>query len=115
MPKISKSVVDAELRAHVLDDLFPDFNDDTGYTKVNDRQYGIILPDKNGVRRYVRVGVIVAEEREDMTADELMQSEINAYNQKQAEKAEKAKEKAAKIERDKARREAKKKEAEEGE
>ena len=59
---------------------------------------------------------IVAEEREDMTAEELMQSEINAYNEKQADKAEKAKAKAEKMAKDKAKREAEAKaKAKEGE
>ena len=49
-----------------------------------------------------------------MTAEELMESEIEAFNQKQADKAEKAKKKEAKIARDKARREAEAK-AKEGE
>ena len=43
-----------------------------------------------------------------MTAEELMQSEIDAYNQKKADKAEKAKKNAEKIAKDKAKREAKK-------
>ena len=51
---------------------------------------------------------------DDMTAEELMQSEIDAYNQKQADKAEKAKAKEKKIAKDKARREAEAK-AKEGE
>ena len=100
MPKLTKNVVDADLRSTVFDDLL-DRNSsysDLEYVKVNDRQYGVILVDKNGVERYCRVGVIVAEEREDMTARELMQSEIDAYNAKQTEKAAK----------DKAEREAKK-------
>lgn len=114
MAKISKNVVDADLRSQVFEDIFSDPSD-TGYIKINDRQYGIILTDKNGVERYCRVGVIVAEEREDMTARELMQSEIDAYNEKQASKAEKAKAKEAKIARDKKAREEKKKKEEEGE
>lgn len=114
MAKISKNVVDADLRNQVFEDIFADPSD-TGYIKINDRQYGIILTDKNGIERYCRVGVIVAEEREDMTARELMQSEIDAYNEKQASKAEKAKAKEAKIARDKKAREEKKKKEEEGE
>ena len=85
------------------------------WVKLNDRQYGCILTDKNGVERLVRLGAIVAEEREDMTARELMQSEIDAYNEKQANKAEKAKAKEAKIARDQKAREEKKKKEEEGE
>ena len=111
MPKLTKNVVDADLRARIFDDVL---NGEycIHYVKVNDRQYGCILTDKNGVERYCRVGVIVAEEREDMTARELMQSEIEAYEAKQAEKAEKAKAKAEKAARDKAAREAKEKEGE---
>ena len=112
MPKLSQNVVNSELRERIFDDLL------NGaycihYAKVNDRQYGCILTDKNGVERYCRIGVIVAEEREDMTARDLMQSEIDAYNQKQADKAEKAKKKEAKIAKDKARREAEAKAKEE--
>jgi len=107
MPKLTKNVVDADLRARIFDDVL---NGEycIHYVKVNDRQYGCILTDKNGVERYCRVGVIVAEEREDMTARELMQSEIEAYEAKQAEKAEKAKAKAEKAAHDKAERGAKK-------
>ena len=78
------------------------------FKRINDRQWGVILVDKNGNHRYIRVGAIVAEERDDMTAEELMQSEIDTYNQKQADKAEKEKKKAEKIAKDKARRAAKK-------
>jgi hypothetical protein len=109
MPKISKTVVDADLRGTIFGDLINGEASLT-YQKINDRQYGVILTDKNGVERYCRVGVIVAEEREDMTARELMQTEIDAYTEKQAAKAEKAKAKEEKITRDKKAREEKKKE-----
>lgn len=110
--KYTKTVVDADLRARIFDDLNLEesYPEDSQYHRINDRQYGIILTDKNGVERYCRVGVIVAEEREDMTARELMKSEIKAYEDKQAEKAEKAAKRAEKAEADKARREAKAKE-----
>jgi len=101
MAKITKTVVDKELRDRIFGWICQD--EDT-FTKVNDRQYGCILTDLNGVERYVRIGAIVAEEREDMTAKELMQKEIDEYNAKQEAKAEKAKAKAEKIARDEARR-----------
>ena len=112
MAKISKSVVDADLRNRIFNWVFDEEKEieiSNSIQKVNDRQFGILLTDKNGVERYCRIGVIVAEEREDMTARELMQSEIDAYNEKQASKAEKAKAKEAKIARDKKAREEKKK------
>lgn len=108
--KYTKTIVDSELRATIFDDIFNDNATAFEYKKVNDRQYGVILTDKNGHERYVRLGAIVAEEREDMTARELMESEIRAYEDKQAEKAEKAAKRAEKAEADKARREAKAKE-----
>ena len=111
MAKISKNVVDTTLRGTIFGDLINGQANLT-YQKVNDRQYGVILVDKNGVERYCRIGVIVAEEREDMTARELMQKEIDEYNEKQATKAEKAKAKAEKAAKDKAAREAKAKEQE---
>ena len=114
MAKISKSIVDADLRNRIFShlDIANAYTEDSLFYKINDRQYGVILTDKNGVERYCRVGVIVAEEREDMTARELMQAEIDAYNEKQANKAEKAKAKEAKIARDKKAREEKAKKEE---
>lgn len=108
MAKVSKSEVDKKLRNEVFDDIF---NAEGGvlldWQKINDRQYGVLLIDANGEQRYVRIGAIVAELREDMTAEELMQSEIDAYTAKQDAKAEKAQKKAEKIAKDKAKREAK--------
>lgn len=114
MPKITKNIVDANLRNQIFDYLFNggETHLDGQFVKVNDRQFGILLTDLNGVERYVRVGAIVAELREDMTARELMKKEINDYNAKQADKAQKATERAEKAARDKAEREAKKKEKE---
>lgn len=114
MAKITKNIVDSDLRNRIFDEIMPKYPaGGREYIRVNDRQYGIILTDLNGVERYIRIGAIVAEEREDMTARELMQSEIDAYNAKQEAKAEKAKAKEEKIARDKARRETKEKEAQE--
>lgn len=122
MAQISKTVVDATLRLNAFQFVFSNWfdADDSNeaadkvsrFDKVNDRQFGIIMTDLNGHKRYIRIGAIVAEEREDMTAEELMQSEINAYQAKQDAKAEKAKAKAEKIAKDKAKR-AKAKEEEE--
>ena len=104
--KISKAVVDSNLRVAVFNAL--NIGNIEGFHKVNDRQFGCIIEDVNGVRRYVRVGAIVAEEREDVTADELMASEIADYEAKQAVKAEKAKARAEKAAKDRAKREAEK-------
>jgi len=106
MAKVTKAIVDKNLRDRVFDDIFDTTTLD--YAKINDRQYGIIMTDLNGEQRYIRIGAIVAELREDMTAQELMNSEIEAFQQKQADKAEKARAKAAKIAEDKAKREAEK-------
>ena len=109
MAKISKTAVDKDLRDRVFKDMFtsPEMAELTEgtYQKINDRQWGVILTDLNGVQRYVRIGAIVAEEREDMTAEELMQSEIAAYEAKQAEKEAKAQARAEKAKKDKERRE----------
>lgn len=111
MAKVSKAEVDKNLRERVFQIL--EEGDFDLFQKVNDRQQGIILTDLNGEQRYIRLGAIVAELREDMTAEELMQSEIDAYQQKQDAKAEKAKAKAEKIAKDKAKREAEAKKKEE--
>ncbi len=110
MAKVTKNIVDKDLREKVFNDLgmdgTPVIEQEFQYHKINDRQYGVLITDLNGVQRYVRIGAIVAEERDDMTAEELMQSEIDAYQAKQDAKAEKAKAKAEKIAKDKAKREA---------
>ena len=106
MVKVTKNEVDRHLRAMVFDDLFSDSIVDSGYVRINDRQYGVILTDLNGVERYVRVGAIVAEERDDMTARDLMAKEIAEYEDKQAKKEEKAKAKAEKIAKDEEKRKA---------
>lgn len=108
--KSSKTAVDSALRAEVFRML--GVTSTEGFRKINDRQWGVLIKDENGVERYVRVGAIVAEEREDMTARELMDSEIEKYLATQAKKAEVAKANKEKAERDKATREAKKKEKE---
>ncbi len=107
MTKIPNTAVNADLRNRVFCDLI----DDPCYEKINDRQYGVILTDLNGVERYVRIGAIVAEEREDMTARELMEKEIADYNNTQTRKAEKAKAAAEKRAKDEAKRKEKKKES----
>lgn len=106
MPKLTKAVVDKDLRDRVFAMIANGETDK--FTKVNDRQQGVILTDLNGDERYIRLGAIVADLRDDMTAQEYMQSEIETFNQKQADKAEKAKKKAEKIATDKAKREAEK-------
>ena len=112
MPKVTKAIVDKGLRNAVFTMMgFDDATND--FKRINDRQYGIILTDANGEQRYVRIGAIVAELREDMTAQELMDSEIAEYDAKQKAKEEKAKEKEKKIAEDKAKREAKKEEVSE--
>ena len=109
MAKVTKTVVDKALRDMVFDDLmdFTSGGSDFEYKKINDRQYGVLLTDLNGEQRYVRIGAIVAELREDMTAQELMESEIATYQAKQEAKAEKEKAKQEKIAADAAKRKAK--------
>ena len=114
MPQISRNIVDANLRNQIFDYLFNggEAHLDGDFIKINDRQYGILLTDLNGVERYVRIGAIVAEEREGVTARELMEKEIDEYNNKQAKKAQRQADSREKAARDKAAREAKKKEKE---
>ena len=112
MAKISKTVVDKALREKAFGFLFSTGNAEQDaelahyFHKVNDRQYGVILTDMNGVKRYVRIGALVAEEREDR---------IETYQEKQKAKEERAQKRAAKAEKDKAERKAKAEAKEEGE
>jgi hypothetical protein len=106
MAQVSKALVDANIRSSIFKTL--NIANIDGFHKINDRQYGCIVEDVNGNRRYARVGVIVAEEREDCTADDLMASEIADYEMKQAKKAEKKKAAAEKAAKDRAKREAEK-------
>lgn len=108
MPKINNTMVNKQLRDTVFTMILE--NDIANFEKINDRQYGVLLTDLNGEQRYVRIGAIVAELREDMTAEELMQSEIDAYNQKQDEKEIKRLKAQKKAAADKAKREKKEEE-----
>ena len=106
--KLTKSVVDSNLCSRIFEDLIETYGDtELPYQRINDRQYGVILTDLNGHERYCRIGVIVAEEREDLTARELMEKETADYQEKQEAKAQKEKEKQEKIARDKEKREKK--------
>ena len=107
MAKLNKATIDKDLRDRVFADMMGVERPIIDYQKINDRQYGALMTDLNGHIRYVRVGVIVAEERDDMSAEDLMVTEIEAYQEKQRAKEEKALKKEAKIARDKADREAK--------
>lgn len=108
----TKNIVDANLRTAVFNELDIE---NGNFIKVNDRQYGIILTDLNGVERYIRIGAIVAEEREDMTARELMQAEVDKYNEAQAKKKALAEKRAKKAEADARKRAEKAKEKEKAE
>lgn len=108
----TKNIVDANLRTAVFNELDIE---NGNFIKVNDRQYGIILTDLNGAERYIRIGAIVAEEREDMTARELMQSEVDKYNEAQAKKKALAEKRAKKAEADARKRAEKAKEKESAE
>lgn len=110
MPKISKAIVDENLRNVVFNAI--GIANIEGFHRINARQFGCIIEDINGEQRYVRIGCIVAEQREDMTAAELMQSEVDKYNTAQEKKAAKAAERAEKAAKDKAKREAAAKEKE---
>lgn len=110
MAKITKTQNDKALRDSIFHDIFQNDCGMYEYQKINDRQYGVILTDLNGHKRYVRIGAIVAEERDDVTAEELMRMEINTYKIKQVEKAEKLLKKEAKIAKDKKKREEKEEE-----
>ena len=107
---MSKALVDSNIRTAIFKAL--NVTNIEGFHKINDRQYGCIVEDANGDRRYARIGVIVAEMREDMTADALMAAEIADYEAKQVAKAEKAKARAEKAAKDAAKRAAAKAEKE---
>lgn len=114
MAQISKTVIDSDIRTRIFADLIGGNASEFTYVKINDRQYGVLLTDQNGNQRYARVGVIVAEERNDQTAEELMAREMLDYAEKQQRKQEKEAKKAEKIARDAEKREkAKAKESEE--
>lgn len=111
--KYTKTVVDKQLREAVFEQIFT--NEIQNFVKINDRQMGVIITDLNGHERYCRIGVIVAEERETVTAKELMTQEIATYEEHQEKKRLAEEKKQAKILADKQRREAREKNKEEEE
>ena len=110
MPKTSATATDAALRNNVFAAL--NIANVEGFQKINNRQYGVLMTDANGVQRYIRVSAIVAEVRDDMTAAELMQEEIDKYHTALAKEEKVKAERAEKAAPDKAERERKKKEKE---
>ena len=113
MPTISKAAIDSNIRTSVFTTL--DIANIEGFQRINDRHWGTSVTDGNGVERYVRIGAIVAEVKEDMTAREYMAKEIADYEAAQARKAERAAARKEKAEKDKAKREKAKAEAEQTE
>ena len=87
MAKVNKAAIESELRQQVFNDIINHSIID--FMKINDRTFGCILKDATGNERYVRVGVIVAQERNDVSARELMMAEIREYEEKQKVKEEK--------------------------
>ena len=87
MARVNKATIEGELRTNVFSDLLNATAIE--YKKINDRTYGCIITDATGTERYIRVGVIVAQERNDISARELMATEIREYEEKQKAKEEK--------------------------
>lgn len=96
--KISKAIIDSNVRAQVFSTL--NIANIDGFQKINDRSYGCIITDDNGVERYVRIGAIVAEIKDDMTAREYMADEIAKYEKTQADKKARAEARKEKAEKD---------------
>ena len=102
MAQISKAIIDSNIRADIFNSL--NIANIEGFHKINDRQFGCIVTDDNGEERYVRIGAIVAEQREDMTAREYMQAEIDKYEEAQEKKRKQAQARAEKAAKDAERR-----------
>ena len=100
--KLSKAVVDSQIRAKIFEAL--NIANIEGFKRINDRQFGVLVEDAEGHQRYARIPVIVAEEREDMTAEELMRSEVEKYEESQRKKAEQKAQREEKAKKDKAKR-----------
>lgn len=113
MATVSKAIIDSTLRNKTFDLLGISQNEH--FQKVNDQTYGTIITDENGIQRYVRVKVVIAEVREDMTAEEYQASEQEAYTEKMEKREAVKRERAEKAQHDKKAREAKKKKEEDDE
>lgn len=105
MPKITKPILEADLRVKTFGKL--QLNE---FERVNDRTYGIIIIDMNGTERYIRLNAVVTEEREGLTARQLMAQEQREYQESMAKKAEQKAKAAEKAAADKERRAKEKKE-----
>ena len=107
MAMISKAIVEASLRKTVLTALEVE---EKGFGDISNQSVGKVFVDENGVHRLCEVKVILRAIDEEMTAEEMLAFEMQEYEAKLAEKAEKKAErdraKAEKIAKDKAKREA---------
>lgn len=76
MANITREQNDQNLRDRVKDMIK---NGQFNGHDVTNRQLGLIMTDLNGHDRYVRVQIVVTEERDNITPYELMQNEIDKY------------------------------------
>lgn len=116
MSNISKSICENTCRRSAFEAL--GITENPEFKVISNRAYGFLTTDDNGVERMVELRAIVRKVAEDGTpASEIFKKEVADYaadvEEKRQKKAEVAMKKAEKIAKDKAKREAVKKEKEE--
>lgn len=109
--KHTTPVLNADLRARVFEAL--NLDNVSGFIKINNCRYGIILTDLDGNDRYIQVNVKATKFDEDVPAQEMMQKELNDYADQLSREKATAEKKAKKVAEAKAKKEKEKEKEEE--
>lgn len=104
MPTISKSIADASVRTAAFEALA--MTDHDNFVRISNQSYGAVFTDTNGVERMVEIKAVVRKVDEEISAQEMLDTEVAEYAGKIAKAEAAAQEKREKAEKAKAKREA---------
>lgn len=111
--KISKAITDSTVRAAAMEVLGIESNEN--FQRCSNQSFAMLVTDDNGEQRLCEVRFIVAALREDMTAEEILNERVNAWEEKKRNAEIRKAERAEKARKDKEKRKKKKEEGEEAE
>lgn len=103
MPTISKAIADQSCRNFAMETL--DIANNANFTRTSNQSYKTIAVDSNGIERLVEVRFIVAAINEELTAAQMLQKDVDEYNEKREKATKRLEERRLKAEKDKAKRE----------
>lgn len=101
--KVSKALTDNSVRVAAMK--VSGIQENDNFRRVSNQSFGVIVEDAEGVQRYCEVRFIARALDKEMTAEEILQSDIAEMNRKIAKAEQTKKDNAEKAAKDKAKRE----------